>query len=213
MFARDRIRRGAPVGGWVKPLILIAAVLPAACTDTAVEASGDVVTERRTVSSFEDLDATNGVHVILTIDPTVTGEVTLAVTADSNLQESLTTEVTGNTLNVSADRTGEIADQRFEVAGTVARLIDVSTDDGARAVLTGSGDAVTLSANNGAHIDAGGFAVTTADVTADNGSRTTVCATGAVTGDVTNGADLVVRCGGTISGVSTSNGGTVSTGS
>jgi hypothetical protein len=197
----------------VRLLILTAAVLLAACSDTAVEPSGDVVTESRTVSSFDALDATNGVHVILTINPTATGDVTLTVTADTNLQESLTTEVTGNTLKVSADRTGEIADQRLEVASTVASLIDVSTDDGARAVLTGSGDAVTLSANNGAHIDAGGFAVTRADVTANNGSRATVCATGAVTGDVTNGADLVVRCGGTISGVSTSNGGTVSAGS
>ena len=89
----------------------------------------------------------------------------------------------------------------------------MSTDDGARAVLTGSGDAVTLSANNGAHIDAEGFAVTTVAVTADNGAQTTVCVTGAATGEVTNGADLVVRCGGTISGVSTSKGGTVSTGS
>lgn len=202
-----------PAGGWAMPLILATAVLPAACSDTAVEASGDVVSESRTVSSFDALDATNGVHVILTVDPTATGDVTLTVTADSNLQESLTAEVTGNTLKVSADRTGETADQRFEVAGTVARLIDVSTDDGAQAILTGSGDTVTLSANNGAHIDAEGFAVTTADITADNGSRATVCATGAVTGDVTNGADLVVRCGGTISSVSTSNGGTVSAGS
>ena len=113
----------------------------------------------------------------------------------------------------AVDLPGEVADERLEVAGTVARLIDVSTNDGAQAVLTGSGDAVTLSANNGARIHAEGFAVTTAAVTADNGARTTVCATGAVTGDVTNGADLVVRCGGTISGVSTSNGGTASTGS
>jgi hypothetical protein len=213
MFTRDRTLRGTPAGGWAKPLILTAAVLLAACSDTAVEAGGEVVPESRTVSSFEALDATNGVHVILTIDPTVTGDVTLAVTADSNLQESLTTEVAGSTLKVSADRTDEIADQLFEVAGTVARLIDVSIDDGARAVLTGSGNAITLSADNGAHIDAEAFTVTTADVNADNGSRTIVCATGAVTGDVTNGADLVVRCGGTISGVSTSNGGTASTGS
>lgn len=214
MFTRDRTRRGAPAPRWVKPLILVAVVLLAACGDTALEGNGDVVTETRAVSSFESLDATNGVNVILTIDPTVTGDVTLAVTTDSNLQEFLTTDVTGNTLNVSADRTGGIAaDQGFEVAGTVATLVDVSTDDGARAVLTGSGDAVSLSANNGADINATGFEVATVAVIADNGAQMTVCATGTVTGDVKNGADLVVRCGGSIGGVSTSDGGTVSTGS
>jgi hypothetical protein len=194
--------------------MLTAAVLLAACGDTALEGNGDVVTESRIVSNFEAADATNGVQVILTIDPTVTGDVTLAVTTDSNLQGFLTTDVSGDTLNVSADRTGGIAaDQGFEVAGTVATLVDGSTDDGALAVLTGSGDAVSLSVNNGSAINAEGFAVATVAVTADNGAQVTVCATGAVTGDVKNGADLAVRCGGTISGVSTSNGGTVSTGS
>lgn len=214
MFKQNRTRWGRPAARWLSPLILIAAVVLAACGDTALEGNGDVVTESRTVSSFEALDATNGVHVILTIDPTVTGDAVLAVTTDSNLQEFLTTEVTGNTLKVSADRTGGIAaDQGLEVAGTVARLIDVSADDGAKVNITGSGDAIALSANDGADINAEGFAVTTATVTADNGAQMAVCATGAVTGDVKNGADLVVRCGGEIGSVSTSDGGTVSTGS
>ena len=212
MFTRDQTRRGARVRVWAKPLILTVAVLLAACSDTALEGDGDLVTESRTVSNFNAVDATNGVHVILTIDPTVNGDVTLAVTTDSNLQDFLTTDVTGNTLSVSADRTGGIAaDQGFEVAGTVATLVDVSTDDGALAVLTGAGDAVSLSANNGADINAEGFAVTTVAVTADNGAQVTVCATGTVAGGVMNGADLLVRCDGTISGVSTSNGGTAST--
>ena len=67
-----------------------------------LEGNGDVVTEARTFSSFDEIRANNGVRVSLTIDPATGGDVVLAVTTDSNLLEFLTTEVEGTELAVSA---------------------------------------------------------------------------------------------------------------
>jgi len=96
------------------------------------------------------------------------------------------------------------------VTGTVAAITDISVDNGANLELVGVGAAATLTADNGAQLDGNGFEVTTATVNVDNGGQLSLCATGTVTGDVGNGASLTVRCGGSTSGVETSNGGSVS---
>lgn len=212
MSTQHRTRRGTPAPQWVKPLMLTAALLLAACGDTALEGNGDVVTESRIVSNFEAVDATNGVQVILTIDPTVTGDVTLAVTTDSNLQEFLTTEVTDGTLRTSPDRTGGVTSSGgFNVSGTVAGMSDVVSNDGARVEVVGAVGAITLSADGGGRIEGESLEATNVTVEAADGAQIRICASGAVTGDVTNGADLTVLCGGDVSGVETSDGGGIST--
>jgi hypothetical protein len=195
---------------WMAVLVLLGALVLAACS-SSVEGNGDVVTETRSVSAFDAVHANNGVQVSFTIDPAATGDVNLEVTTDSNLQEFLTTEVTGNRLTVSADRTGGVSTtEAFEVSGIVAVLTDVSADNGAQLEVTGTVGDVTVSADNGARINAEALTATTAAIEADNGAQMSVCASGAVSGEVRNGARLTVLCGGSFSGVETSDGGTVS---
>ncbi len=190
--------------------ILLGVLVLAACDDSiSLQGNGDVVTETRTVSEFDRVSANNGVRVFLTIDPAVAGDVTLEATTDSNLQEFLTTKVSGSKLTVTSNRIGGVTPTGgFEVSGSVAVIEDVSVDNGARVEISGSGGDVTLSVNNGAHLAAGAFEVTTIEVDAANGAQLTVCATEEISGEVTSGADLTVLCGGSIR-VNTSGGGQV----
>ena len=85
--------------------------------------------------------------MILTVDPTVSGDVVLEVTTDSNIQEFLTTTVSGAELSVSTDRNGGVTPSGpFDVSGTIAIVRAVSADNGAEVRLSGSVGDVTLSA-------------------------------------------------------------------
>ncbi len=182
----------------------------AGCADSDVEASGEIVTEIRTVEVFDALRASNGAMVVVRVDPAASGDVGLTVNADSNLLDFLTTRVSGATLNVSVDRPGRVTSSGgFEVSGTVSTLNDVTAVDGAHVVVTATASAVSLSADNGASIDGTDLEAGTVDVDVNNGARVTVCATGVVTGEVNNGAALIVLCGGNVGGVDTAGGGTV----
>lgn len=196
--------------GFILLGIVLATTL-AACDDSPSEGDGDVITENRSVEEFSALRVENGAEVVLTVDPAVSGEVDLAVTTDSNLLEFVTTEVSGETLQVSIDSDSELnSTQGFEVVGTVGDLSDVEASNGGEATITGSVSTITLKAANSGRIDGESLEAQNVEVEADNGATVTVCATGTVTGKVANGADLVVLCAGNTSGVETSNGGTVS---
>jgi len=191
-------------------LAIFGALILAACSGS-LEGNGDVVTETRTVSDFDVVRADNGVQVSLALDPAATGDVVLTVATDSNLQEFLITEVTGSTLRVAPDRSGGVTPSgAFDVSGSVDIVTDVSVDNGAQVEIAGSLSDVTLYADNGAQIDGEQLETTTATIDADNGAQISVCVSGAVTGEVKNGARLVVLCGGSNSGVETSDGGTIS---
>lgn len=197
--------------------ILLAALVLGACSEPtggggeSLQGNGDIVTENRPVSSFDAVRAGNGVRVVLAVDATSSGDVVLAVTTDSNLQEFITTRVDGSTLKVSTDRHGGVAPTgAFDVSGTVAALEEVSANDGARIEITGSLGDLSLSASNGASVGSGDLEAATITVDISNGAQATVCATEAVDGKVTNGGRLTVRCGGNVDGVETTGGGAVS---
>jgi hypothetical protein len=195
--------RSIGLGLW---FVTVAAGL-AACSD--LEGNGEIVTQTRTVAGFSAVDAENGVRVILTVDPDAAGDVDLAVTTDSNLQNRLTTNVSGGALRVTVQRTAPGSE--FEVVATISSLADISASNGAIVVVTGAASDLTLSASDGAIIMGEDLAVSTVEVDGANGALITICASGQVTGELTNGAILTVLCGGSVTGVETSNGGIVLT--
>ena len=91
------------------------------------------------------------------------------------------------------------------------QLLVPGANDGGEATITASVSTITLNADNAGRINGEALEVEDVEVEADNGASVTVCASGTVTGAVANGADLVVLCGGNVSGVETSSGGTVTT--
>jgi hypothetical protein len=189
---------------------LVTAAILVACT-AALQGNGDVASEIRTVSEFEALDADDGARVFLTIDEDATGDVELEVVTDSNLMEFLKTSVSGQTLRVVPERPGGVrTNEGFEVSGTIAALTEVAVNNGAHATITGSSTEVKLTADNGAWVHGEALEGITVEVHVNNGAHVTVCVVGTVTGDVDNGAELTVHCGGDASGVTTSNGGRVS---
>lgn len=199
--------------GRILALASLMLLVQPACGDpgTSVKGNGEVVSETRSVASFDRLEATDGTDVALTVDATASGDVNLEVTGESNLLERVETTVEDGTLRASIR--GRVEKSRgLEVAGTIAAVSEVSVNDGATAVITGVGDLVALSADNGGRIDGSELEVAHADVRADNGGQVTICATGPVTGSVRNGADLTVVCGGTVADVATANGGTATAG-
>ena len=193
-------------------LSVVLATALASCDDSPAEGDGDVVTETRSVEEFSALRVDNGAEVFLTVDPAVSGEVDLAVTTDANLLEFVTTGVSGETLQVSIDSDSELnSTQGFEIVGTVGALVGVEANDGGKATITAVVSTITLKAANAGRINGEALEAQNVEVEADNGATITVCATGTVTGAVTNGADLAVLCGGNASAVETTNGGTVTT--
>lgn len=189
--------------------VVLAVIAIAGCGGTDREGDGNVVTETRSVASFDSVRVSNGAQVVLSVDPAVTGEVDLAVTTDSNLLAFVTTEVSDGQLSVSIESDGEVkSTQGVEVTGTAGALLEVTVVDGGKATITASVASVKLSANAG-QIQGEALEAATVEVDVDDGATVTVCATGTVTGDVSNGAELTVLCGGDASGVETSNGGTV----
>ena len=191
--------------------LLLLVVLLAAVSCSELEGSGEVTTETRTISDFTALEASNGVTVTLTIDPQTGNDVDLAVTTDSNLMEYLTTRVSGDRLTVSVDRSDRVMSTTgFEVSGTVRALDDIQVNNGAEATIIGTAPSVTLDINNGARLRGEELEVGDATVDLNNGASAVICAAGTVTGEVANGADLSVRCGGDFSTIETSGGGLVS---
>jgi len=204
----------------------LAAAFSAACGTT--DGNYQLATETRTVSPFTLVDANYGVAVTLTMDPAQTGDVSLDVSAESNLLSSVATNVANDKLSVSVSDTVE-AHLPITVVGTVNDISDaqahngaaivleevdretltVGSQDGASLTAKGSVDSLTVTSADGASIVCGDLTATTAEVGLNNGASAIVCVSGQVTGSVDNGATLTVLCGGSTSGVTTSNGGTI----
>lgn len=206
--------------------LIVSAAIWAGCG--TVDGDYQLATETRTVSPFTLVNANDGVEVTLTVDSGQTGDVSLDVSAESNLLGSVVTSVSEDTLTVGVNGSVQ-AHLPITVVGTVSDISGAQVNNGATLAIEGidretlalgSQDGATLTANgsvdslivtsaDGALISCDDLTATTAEVGLNNGASAIVCVTGQVTGSVDNGATLTVICGGSTSGVTTSNGGTV----
>ena len=193
-----------------------------------IEGNRDPTTQTRIVPEFDRAHVDNGLELLLEIDPRVSGDVPLAVSAESNLVQHIETDVYGDTLVVDVIRSvhshlpmrvsATVADleavaahngARGEVVGLFREDFSIDVDNGADLHARGQVGEVVLSVDNGADADARELVAVTGLVALNNGASATVCASQAVWGHVDNGATLTVLCGGDTSGVATHNGGLV----
>jgi len=190
--------------------------------------NGQPGTETRTVPPFTLVNASDGVQVRLTLDPAQSGDVSLEVSAETNVLSSVVTEVANNTLGVGVGGTVQ-TNLPIEVTGTVNFISNAQAYGGSLLALQGvDSDGLTLGSTEGASLSAEGtvnnlvvtagdgglldgadLTATSAEVVISNGALATLCVTGRVTGAVSNGGSLTVECGGDTSGVITSTGGIV----
>ncbi len=116
-------------------------VLGAGCGDvtigdgTRTEGSGTIVTESREVSGFDAVRIFGSGDIAIDI----TGTESLSLTADDNLMEILTTEVSGNTLDLSVERGNSISpSQEIEYDITAENLTALSIFGSADIKVTGA---------------------------------------------------------------------------
>lgn len=181
------------------------------CCDTA-EGNGDVRSETREVAGFSDLSVDGRLDVHVLVEPRA--EPSLLVRTDSNLLPLIHSTSRAGWLDVSVEDGTHLEPSSGAFAdATTAGLASASANNGAFVELSGLAGDLDLAANNGATLDALAVQTQYAEIDANNGGRVLLstgdadvsvanggvvelCATGVVRGNVRNGGDLRVRCGG-----------------
>ena len=99
-------------------MIVLAFLLIAGCGSKTVKGNGNVVTESRTVSSFDAVKATGNLNLMIKADASPA----LSVVADDNLQQYIITKVNRNELIISVK-------EGYALTGTHPIVINIATSD------------------------------------------------------------------------------------
>lgn len=190
--------------------------------------NGDVVSETRVVSTFSALDVSNSLEVTIEVDPAASADVELTLEAESNLIGFVRTEVAGEVLDATVVEP-VAPTETMRITGTVALIdgvrasnssdvavdgvdvptFEVNASNSSKVAVRGGADLLLLDVQNSADADLEDLTVVDAEVDLSNSASATVCASGVVSGRVTNSARLTVLCGGDASGVEVTNSGRV----
>jgi hypothetical protein len=182
-----------------------------ACDESAVDASGNIVSEVRDVGSFDGVDASQGVNVRLVVDAGASRSVT--VNYDDNVIDDIDVRVDGETLKVRLGREVTLAGggDRY-VAVILPALTKVAVTNGANLSGEGSATALEVDASGGANVDLGGLEADRATVDLSGGANAVLRVTDTVDGNAANGANLLILGDPRQVDVETSGGANVSTG-
>lgn len=167
------------------------AMLLPACNTVSIEASGSIVAETRDVAAFDEIDASQGVVVRLTVEPGAVPVVT--VNYDDNLIDHVVTEVRGDALRLRLDanvNSRQGAERYVEVV--VPELESVTVGGGAVISASGRTDALELAVSSGAVAEMASLDVGRLDVDLSGGAVALVTATEAIDGEASGGALLTV---------------------
>ena len=175
--------------------------------------NGVADSEEREVDEFDRVDVSEAVHLEIDIDPDATGTVTLSVEGDSNLIEHVETEVRDGTLFVSTNTNVHpdldlvvraavpslVGAQVVDAASLEGRGIDVDTfeldvADASTVDLDGRASALEVSVTDAASGKLLGFEVGDAHVRLRSAAHLDLCATGNVTGSVSDASSLDIYC-------------------
>jgi hypothetical protein len=185
--------------------------------------SGEVSSETRTVPAFTEIAAGGGIQIEL-----ATGAQRVVVSAQPNILDITTTEVSGSRLTVDTE-SGYVTPKGIVVKVSLPRLtalelsggatadgpvgtvdsLKVELSGGARATLSGSATGVDLLASGGAIADLGDLRARSARVELSGGVVATMDVTGALTGNASGGVVLTLRSTPTSTAVDTSGGAVV----
>ncbi|WP_404388966.1 GIN domain-containing protein [Humibacillus xanthopallidus] len=189
-------------------------------TGGMVVGSGDVTSETRTVARFTEVSADGGIQLEL-----ATGPQQVVVTAQPNIADIATTEVSGSRLTVDTT-SGYVTAQGLVVKVTTPRMTGIelsggasasgavgTTQDlaftmsgGARASLSGSATNLRLEASGGALPDLSGLQATNATIDLSGGVVASVRVSGSLTGSASGGVVLTLTTQPASSNVETSGG-------
>ena len=208
--------------------LALSAPLAGCIPGVGVLGNGDVVSETRAVTTFSALDVSNSLEVTIEVDPTAAVDVDLTLEAESNLIDFVRTEVTGEVLDATVVEP-VTPTETMRITGTVALIdgvrasnssdvaidgvdvptFEVNASNSSDVAVRGGADLLILDVQNSADANLEDLTVIDAEVDLSNSADATICASGVVTGRVTNSASLTVLCGGDASAVEVTNSGSV----
>jgi hypothetical protein len=171
-----------------------------------VVGTGDVTSQTRSLSTFTEVFADRGIQLELAAGPQQ-----VVVTAQSNIIDITTTEVSGSRLTVETT-SGYLTSQGLVVkvttpdltaielsggasaSGTPGHSADlaIKMSGGARATLSGSTASLALQASGGALADLGALHATNATIDLTGGVVATLTVTGALKGSASGGVVLTL---------------------
>ena len=188
-------------------LVVLAVTLGLMVVACGTVGSGDLVTESRSVGSFDGLDVSEGINVNLLVDPGAVPSV--SVTFDDNLLSKLVTEVRGGTLVIEFDGSVSILGSGRFVDVIVDSLDSIEVSGGADLNGFGTATDYRLSASGGADVDLAGLDAANVEVDISGGANARVFASVSVVGEASGGAALTVSGDPDQSGIDTSGGANV----
>ena len=152
--------------------------------------SGEVVSEDRSVGSFDSLEVSDGVDVELLVDPAAVPSVSVSI--DDNLLDQLVTEVRGSTLVIEFDGSVTILSGDHLVSVTLGSLERIDASGGADLTGTGLDDEYRVEASGGADVDLSDLEAKAVEVDVSGGADVRVFATESIEGEVSGGANVTV---------------------
>lgn len=150
--------------------------------------SGDIVTDRRELASFDRLHVREGLDVDLRIEPDSEPEV--AVVYDDNLLDRIGTTVVAGELRVEVTGSFRVTGSGRLVTVVVPTLEEITAESGADIRGTGETGAIRVVASGGAAVDLVDLTARSVVVEASGGSAVLVRALESVTGKASGGADI-----------------------
>ena len=205
-------------------LAVTVAVLPTACSwgspGGMVVGSGDVISETRSVTEFTEVTAHSGIQLEL-----ATGPRQVVITAQPNIVDIATTEVSGSRLTLDTTSgyatphglvvkvtapglTGIELSGGASASGTsgISQDLAIRMSGGARSTLSGSTSNLNLEASGGALPDLGGLPATNATVNLSGGVVASIAVSDSLKGSASGGVVLTLTTQPASSDVETSGG-------
>jgi len=165
----------------------VSCVMLAGCSTAG---SGDLITEQRSVASFEAVDVSGGIDLQLIVDPGASPAV--AVTFDDNLIDRVRTEVEDGVLIIEATGSWRISGGGRFVSVVVSNLEELAASGGSDVVGTGELKALTLEASGGSDVDLGNLATERMIIDISGGSDVVVRPLVSVVGEASGGSDATI---------------------
>lgn len=155
------------------------------------EGSGNIVSQTRDVGSFDRIDVSDAINLVVTVDGDA--EPSVVVSYDDNIIDRLVTAVDGSTLVVEFDGSVRISGKGRSVEVVTQSLVALSTSGASDVVVTGEAASLFLEASGASDVDATSLTVGDIVVDVSGASDVEIRATGSVTGEASGASDVVVH--------------------
>jgi hypothetical protein len=185
-------------------ILIILVALTAACSQVTT-GSGDSVIQEIGLTGFDKLDIKQGFNVEISQGD----EFSVVIRIDDNLVEYLQVEVVAETLKIGLEQNRIYASATLQAEITMPALTGLEVSGGSEAIVSGTGDKITVDASGGSDADLASFSVVDASIDASGGSQVTINASGTLNVDASGGSQVYYLGSPTMGQIDTSGGSNV----